>query len=109
MSQLNEGWASRTQQERDEMTADSENQKILGLVKKYGRKKVDRAESELKKERKRKLSNKKITWREIKNRIENAKDRLRTGEVKTYDNDLGRWVSNYEDKDKEEEKKDKDS
>ena len=107
MSQLNEGWASRTQQERDEMTADSEKQKILGLVKKYGRKKVDRAESELKKERKRRLSNKKITWREIKNRIENAKDRLRTGEVKKYDNDLGRWVSNYEDKDKEE--KDKDS
>jgi len=96
MSQLNEGWASRTQEERDEMTEKEDAQKIIGLVKKYGRSKVDKAAAEAKRDRKRRLSNKKITWREIKNRIVNAKDRLKPGEVKTWDKKNNRWVSNKE-------------
>tara|TARA_B100000965_G_C19119633_1_gene552653 strand:+ start:103 stop:549 length:447 start_codon:yes stop_codon:yes gene_type:complete len=96
MSQLNEGWASRTQEERDEMTEKDDAQKIIGLVKKYGRSKVDKAADEAKRDRKRRLSNKKITWRDIKNRIENAKDKLRPGEVKTWDKKNNRWVSNKE-------------
>ena len=99
MSQLNEGWASRTQEERDEMTEKEDAQKIIGLVKKYGRSKVDKAAAEAKRDRKRRLSNKKITWREIKNRIINAKDRLKPGEVKTWDKKNNRWVSNKEDVD----------
>ena len=99
MSHLNEGWASRTQDERDEMTDKDDAQKIIGLVKKYGRSKVDKATSEAKRDRKRKLSNKKITWRDIKNRIENAKDKLKPGEVKTWDKKNNRWVSNKEDVD----------
>ena len=99
MSQLNEGWASRTQEERDEMTEKEDAQKIIGLVKKYGRGKVDKATAEAKRDRKRRLSNKKITWREIKNRIINAKDRLKPGEVKTWDKKNNRWVSNKEDVD----------
>jgi len=99
MSQLNEGWASRTQEERDEMTDKEDEQKIIGLVKKYGRGKVDKATSEAKRDRKRRLSNKKITWREIKNRIDNAKNRLKPGEVKTWDKKNNRWVSNKEDVD----------
>ena len=99
MSQLNEGWASRTQEERDEMTEKEDSQKIIGLVKKYGRGKVDKATAEAKRDRKRRLSNKKITWREIKNRIINAKDRLKPGEVKTWDKKNNRWVSNKEDVD----------
>ena len=96
MSQINEGWASRTQEERDEMTEKEDAQKIIGLVKKYGRSKVDKAAAEAKRDRKRRLSNKKITWREIKNRIVNAKDRLKPGEVKTWDKKNNRWVSNKE-------------
>ena len=99
MSQLNEGWASRTQEERDEMTDKEDEQKIIGLVKKYGRGKVDKATAEAKRDRKRRLSNRKITWREIKNRIDNAKDRLKPGEVKTWDKKNNRWVSNKEDVD----------
>ena len=99
MSQLNEGWASRTQEERDEMTEKEDAQKIIGLVKKYGRSKVDKATAEAKRDRKRRLSNRKITWREIKNRIDNAKDRLKPGEVKTWDKKNNRWVSNKEDVD----------
>ena len=99
MSQLNEGWASRTQEERDEMTEKEDAQKIIGLVKKYGRGKVDKATAEAKRDRKRRLSNRKITWREIKNRIDNAKDRLKPGEVKTWDKKNNRWVSNKEDVD----------
>ena len=99
MYQLNEGWASRTQEERDEMTDKEDEQKIIGLVKKYGRGKVDKATAEAKRDRKRRLSNKKITWREIKNRIDNAKNRLKPGEVKTWDKKNNRWVSNKEDVD----------
>ena len=99
MSQLSEGWASLTQDERDEMTEKEEEQKILGLVRKYGRSKVDKASSEAKRDRKRRLSNKKITWREIKNRIDNAKGRLKKGEVRTWDKKNNRWVSNKEDVD----------
>ena len=94
MSQFNEGWASRTQEERDEMTEKDDDQKIISLVKKYGRSKVDKATSEAKRDRKRKLSNKEITWRDIKNRIENAKDRLKKGEVKVWDKRNNKWVSN---------------
>ena len=99
MSHLNEGWASRTQQERDEMTDKEEEQKIIGLVKKYGRSKVDKATLEAKRDRKRRLSNKKITWKEIRNRIDNAKGRLKKGEVRTWDKKNNRWVSNKEDVD----------
>jgi len=81
------------------MTDKDDAQKIIGLVKKYGRSKVDKATSEAKRDRKRKLSNKKITWRDIKNRIENAKDKLKPGEVKTWDKKNNRWVSNKEDVD----------
>ena len=74
MSQINEGWASRTQEERDEMTEKDDDQKIISLVKKYGRSKVDKATSEAKRDRKRKLSNKEIR-NEMLNLSESLKNR----------------------------------
>ncbi len=47
MSQINEGWASRTQEERDEMTKKEREQRILALSKKYGSKKVKQAQKEV--------------------------------------------------------------
>jgi|8_EtaG_2_1085327.scaffolds.fasta_scaffold55686_2 hypothetical protein len=91
---LDESWSSRSQAERDEMTDKEEEQKIISLVKKYGRKKVSDAEDEARKERKNRLSNKKITWRELKRRIDNAKGKLKPGEVKKWDNENNKWVSN---------------
>ena len=94
MYQVKESWSSRSQAERDEMTDKEEEQKIISLVKKYGRKKVSDAEDEARKERKNRLSNKKIGWRELKRRIDNAKGKLKPGEVKKWDNENNKWVSN---------------
>ena len=94
MYQVKESWSSRSQAERDEMTDKEEEQKIIGLVKKYGRKKVSDAQIELSKERKNKLSNKAITWRDLKSRIDNSKNRLKKGEVKVWDKQNNKWVSN---------------
>ena len=91
---VKESWSSRSQAERDEMTDKEEEQKIIGLVKKYGRKKVSDAQIELSKERKNKLSNKAITWRDLKSRIDNSKNRLKKGEVKVWDKQNNKWVSN---------------
>jgi len=94
MYQVKESWSSRSQAERDEMSDKEDEQKIIGLVKKYGRKKVSDAQIELSKERKTKLSNKAITWRDLKSRIDNSKNRLKKGEVKVWDKQNNKWVSN---------------
>ena len=73
MYQVKESWSSRSQAERDEMTDKEEEQKIISLVKKYGRKKVSDAEDEARKER---------------------KNRLKKGEVKVWDKQNNKWVSN---------------
>ncbi len=49
---------------------------------------------ELKEERR---SGKKISWQEFKNRIEASSSSLKKGEVKTWDPDKKKWVSNKED------------
>ena len=93
---LDESWSSRSQAERDEMTDKEDEQKIIALVKKYGRKKVSDAEDEARKERKNRLSNKKITWRELQRRIDSSKNRLKPGEVRKWDKEKNKWVSNKE-------------
>jgi len=97
MYQVKESWSSRSQAERDEMTDKEDEQKIIALVKKYGRKKVSDAEDEARKERKNRLSNKKITWRELQRRIDSSKNRLKPGEVRKWDKEKNKWVSNKED------------
>ena len=96
MYQVKESWSSRSQAERDEMADKEDEQKIIGLVKKYGRKKVSDAQIELSKERKTKLSNKTITWRDLKSRIDSSKNRLKPGEVRKWDKEKNKWVSNKE-------------
>jgi len=88
-----------SQKEKDEINQSDEKSKLRSLIMKYGRAKVASAELKRKKEEKR--SGKKISWQEFKNRVENsiAKDSLRKGEVKTWDPDKKKWVSNKEDED----------
>ncbi len=100
MSQINEGWASRTQEERDEMTKKEREQRILALSKKYGSKKVKQAQKEADDDNRRKgksVRRNQPSWKELQARIENSKDRLKKGEVKRWDKEEGRWVSNKED------------
>ena len=100
MSQINEGWASRTQDERDEMTKKERDQRVLALSRKYGKKKVQDAERDADSDARKKGRNTKknpVTYRELQSRIENAKDRLKKGEVKVWDKEHGKWKSNKED------------
>ena len=88
-----------SQKEKDEINQSDEKSKLRSLIMKYGRAKVAAAELTRKKEERR--SGKKISWQEFKNRVEDsiAKGSLRKGEVKTWDPDKKRWVSNKEDED----------
>ena len=100
MSQINEGWASRTQDERDEMTKKERDQRVLALSKKYGSKSVKQAQKEADDDNRRKGKSVKrnpASWKELQSRIENSKDRLKKGEVKVWDKEQGRWKSNKED------------
>ena len=102
MSQLNETWASLTQDERDEMNEKDRKGRIKSLAMKYGRRRVDAARKEVESDAKRTGRNTKkrpITWRELQGRIENTKNTLKPGEVRRWDKEKGKWVSNKEDVD----------
>ena len=102
MSQLNETWASLTQDERDEMNEKDRKGRIKSLAMKYGRRRVDAAQKEVETDAKRTGRNTKkkpITWRELQSRIENTKSKLKPGEVRKWDKAKGKWVSNKEDMD----------
>ena len=99
MSQINERLDTFSQQEKDKMIKKEREQKILSLSKKYGKKKVIEAQKEAEKELRRDGKNIRknpVSWKELQSRIENAKDRLKKGEVKRWDKEKGRWVSNKE-------------
>ncbi len=83
-----------SQKEKDEINQSDEKSKLRSLIMKYGRAKVSAAELKRKQEEKR--TGKKISWQEFKSRLENAKGRLKKGEVKTWDPDKKRWISNKE-------------
>ena len=98
MSQLNEKWASLTQDERDEMEEKDRKGRIKSLAMKYGRRRVDAAQKEVETDAKRTGRNTKkrpITWRELQGRIENS-SKLKRGEVRKWDKEKGKWVSNKE-------------
>ena len=102
MFQLNETWASLTQDERDEMNEKDRKGRIKSLAMKYGRRRVDSAQKEVETDAKRSGRDTKkrpITWRELQGRIENTKNTLKPGEVRRYDKAKGKWVSNKEDVD----------
>ena len=102
MSQVNETWASLTQDERDEMNEKDRKGRIKSLAMKYGRRRVDAAQKEVESDAKRTGRNTKkrpITWRELQGRIENTKNTLKPGEVRRWDKEKGKWVSNKEDVD----------
>ena len=75
MSQLNEGWASRTQDERDEMAEKDKEQRIKNLSLKYGRTSVRNVRASA--EREEKKTGKRISFLELKKRIEDAKEENR--------------------------------
>ena len=91
MSQINERLDTFSQKEKDEIKEKDRKQRIQGLIAKYGRKKVEAAKRNARED-----GDKNITYNELKRRIENAKDRLKKGEVKKWDKEKQRWVSNKE-------------
>jgi len=96
MSQLNESWASLTQDERDEMGEKDKEQRIKNLSLKYGRRVVRNVRTAA--EREERKTGKEISFSELKKRIEDSKSSgLKRGEVKRWDPDKKRWVSNKED------------
>ena len=99
MSQLNEKWASLTQDERDEMKEKDRKGRIKSLAMKYGRRRVDNAQNEAESDAKRTgrdTKKKPITWRELQSRMDNSR-KLKPGEVRKWDKAKGKWVSNKED------------
>ena len=99
MSQLNEKWASLTQDERDEMKEKDRKGRIKSLAMKYGRRRVDNAQNEAESDAKRTgrdTKKKPITWRELQGRMDNSR-KLKPGEVRKWDKAKGKWVSNKED------------
>ena len=75
--------------------------RIKSLAVKYGRRRVDAAQKEVETDAKRTGRNTKkrpITWRELQGRIENS-SKLKRGEVRKWDKEKGKWVSNKEDMD----------
>ena len=95
MSQLNESWASLTQDERDEMGEKDKEQRIKNLSLKYGRKVVRNVRTAA--EREERKTGKEISFSELRKRIEDSKSGgLKRGEVKRWDPEKKRWVSNKE-------------
>ena len=92
MYQINERLDTFSRKERDRIKDSEGATKLRTLISKYGKAKVAAATKEAESEK----SGKKITYRELRHRIENAKGRLKKGEVKKWDKEKGRWVSNKE-------------
>ena len=91
MSQINERLDTFSQKEKDEIKEKDRKQRMQGLIAKYGRKKVEAAKRNARED-----GDKNITYQELKRRIDNAKGRLKKGEVKKWDKEKQRWVSNKE-------------
>ena len=92
MYQINERLDTFSSKERDNIKDSESATKLRTLISKYGKAKVAAATKEAESEKR----GKKITYRELRHRIENAKGRLKKGEVKKWDKEKGRWVSNKE-------------
>ena len=92
MYQVNERLDTFSRKERDRIKDSESATKLRTLISKYGKAKVAAATKEAESEKR----GKKITYRELRHRIENAKGRLKKGEVKKWDKEKGRWVSNKE-------------
>ena len=92
MYQVNERLDTFSSKERDNIKDSESATKLRTLISKYGKAKVAAATKEAESEKR----GKKITYRELRHRIENAKGRLKKGEVKKWDKEKGRWVSNKE-------------
>ena len=93
MYQINERLDTFSSKERDTIKDSESATKLRTLISKYGKSKVAAATKEAESEKR----GKKITYRELRHRIENSKDRLKKGEVKVWDKEQGRWKSNKED------------
>ena len=92
MYQINERLDTFSGKEKDKIKDSESATKLRTLISKYGKSKVAAATKEAESEKR----GKKITYRELRHRIENAKGRLKKGEVKKWDKEKGRWVSNKE-------------
>ena len=90
MYQVNERLDTFSRKEKDRIKDSESATKLRTLISKYGKAKVAAATKEAESEKR----GKKITYRELRHRIENAKGRLKKGEVKKWDKEKGRWVSN---------------
>tara|TARA_B100001079_G_scaffold141848_1_gene121481 strand:- start:53 stop:520 length:468 start_codon:yes stop_codon:yes gene_type:complete len=86
--------------EKGRINDSDKKSKMNALVMKYGRSRVRKVSDESEREVKR--TGKKLSWEEFKKRLEKSKEktRLRPGEVKKWDPERQKWVSN---KDEEEE------
>ena len=92
MYQINERLDTFSKKEKDRIRDSEGATKLRTLISKYGKAKVAAATKEAESENR----GKKITYRQLRHRIENAKGRLKKGEVKKWDKEKGRWVSNKE-------------
>ena len=97
---VNERLDTFSDKEKERINDSDKKSKMNALVMKYGRSRVRKVSDES--EREVKKTGKKLSWEEFKKRLEKSKEktRLRPGEVKKWDPDTQKWVSN---KDAEEE------
>ena len=97
---VNERLDTFSDKEKERINDSDKKSKMNALVMKYGRSRVRKVSDESEREVKR--TGKKLSWEEFKKRLEKSKEktRLRPGEVKKWDPERQKWVSN---KDEEEE------
>ena len=91
---VNERLDTFSDKEKERINDRDKKSKMNALAMKYGRSRVrqvyDESEREVKK------TGKKLSWEEFKKRVEKSKEktRLRPGEVKKWDPETQKWVSN---------------
>ena len=91
---VNERLDTFSDKEKERINDSDKKSKMNALVMKYGRSRVRKVSDES--EREVKKTGKKLSWEEFKKRLEKSKEktRLRPGEVKKWDPDTQKWVSN---------------
>ena len=97
---VNERLDTFSNKEKESIESGDRDSKMRSLVMKYGKNKVRKVSDETANEVKR--TGKKLSWEEFKKRLEKNQERtrLRPGEVRKWDPERKKWVSN---KDEEQE------
>ena len=88
-------WNCSFEPEHGEMISEWDNQSAAEKIKRHAKADEDTAKKKVEAKYGRKtVARSGKNWKQFKKDVESAKDRLRPGEVRRYDKEKGKWVSN---------------